>query len=257
MNALTAVELSGSAPVLAAPTDGEGAYDRLAAMGERFTPFQVAAMRLERRHTVLDVGAGSGRLAFPVAQRVKEVTAIDSSRRLLDRLEHGARETGQKNIVTMEKDWDTVRPGHDLPRHDVVIASRYTGEQDLLKLDEAANEFVYIVTSAGPSTHALHSALLEGIAAPSVEDAALRPGVVTLAEKLSALGIEPNVTHVPDGFMRWYRDENEALADFDWLDVDPALDTVLARNIRRFLQPAHGGVRFLFETRSALVWWRK
>lgn len=257
MNALAAIELAASAPVAAASGDWSETYDRFSAMEERFTPFQIAAMQFENRHTVLDVGAGSGRLALPVAQIVKSVTALDSSRRLLDQLEHSARETAQRNIVTLEKDWDTARPGHDVPRHDVVIASRYTGERDLLKLDEAANELVYIIMFAGPSTRALHTALLEDISEPPIEEAVLRPGVVTLVEELSELGIEPNVTHVSDGFTRWYRDEKEALAEFDWLDVDPALKAILNRNIRRFLQPAHGGVRFLFETRSALVWWRK
>lgn len=256
MNALAALELPGSAPVVAASAGPAAVYDRLAAMGERFTPFQVAAMQLERRHTVLDVGAGFGRLSMPVAQRVERVTALDRSRGLLERVEHSAREAAQKNIVTLEKDWDAVQPGHDVPRHDVVIASRYTGKHDLLKLNEAANELVYVVTFDGPGTHALHAALLEGIAEFSA-DADLRHGVAPLSAELSALGIEPNVIHVSDGFMRWYRDENEALADFRWLNVDPALEAILHRNIRRFLQPAHGGVRFLFETRSALVWWRK
>lgn len=258
MNALAAVDVSGSAPVSPAPVDWAEIYDRLAEMEEAFTPFQVNAMALEQRHTVLDIGAGSGRLSLPIAQRVRSVTALDNSRPLLDRLERRARESGQTNIVTLERDWDEIDPRKDLPRHDVVIASRYTGEKDLLKLNDAANELVYLVVFAGPSTRALHSALLEGIATPPDEAPVERSGVLRLMDEISSLGIEPNVVHVPDGFVRWYRDEREALASFDWLGVDPSLQAVLNSNIRRFLQaPPHGGVRFAVETRSAVVWWRK
>jgi SAM-dependent methyltransferase len=257
MNAL-AHKLAAPTPILAPAGDWAEAYDRLAAMEVQFTPLQIGAMELNRSQTVLDIGAGSGRLSIPLARCVKSVTALDSSRALLDRCGSNAREALIGNVATHEADWDAVVPGRDLPKHDVVIASRFTGEQDLMKLDAAANELVYVLMFAGPSTKALYNVLLEGIVAPEPEAEVAQSGTVAMFNELAELGIEPNVVHVPTGFTRWYRDEREAFADFDWLDVEPSLRSLLNRNIRRFLVPApHGGVRFLFETKCSIVWWRK
>ena len=41
---------------------------------------QIASLDLKPEYTVLDVGAGTGRLAIPIAKRVKSVTAIDQSK---------------------------------------------------------------------------------------------------------------------------------------------------------------------------------
>jgi SAM-dependent methyltransferase len=248
----------------AAPPPGASAasafaetYERLAGMEGDFTPHQVEAMELAAHHSVLDVGAGSGRLSLPVARRVRQVTALDHAQPLLDRLNASAEAEGITNITTRTAQWDDIEPGRDLPRHDVVIASRFTGTHDLMKLDAAANELVYVLLFAGPSTRALHRALLEGIALHEDDPPVAKPGVVSLFNEVSAFGIEPNAIHVPDGLSRLYPDESSALADFSWLGVDPDFQPLLNRNIRRFLRPEKHGVRFLFETRSALVWWRK
>ena len=44
---------------------------------------QIANLDLKSDYTVLDIGAGTGRLAIPLAKRVKTVTAIDQSKGML------------------------------------------------------------------------------------------------------------------------------------------------------------------------------
>lgn len=257
MNAL-AQELIAPAPVAVPVLDWAMTYDRLAQMETQFTSAQVEMMELTRARTVLDIGCGSGRLAIPMARTAKSVTALDTSADLLDRCGANAREALTGNVITHQADWDALIPGKDLPKHDIVVASRYNGELDLMKLDAAANLLVYVQLFSGPSTKALLNALLEGIVAPEPEAEVEQSGVTAIFNELTGYGIEPNVIHIPTAFTRWYRDEKEALADFDWLGVDAALAPILNRNIRRFLAPApHGGFRFLFETKCAIIWWRK
>jgi SAM-dependent methyltransferase len=257
MNAL-AQTLHAPAPVAVPVPDWAETYDRLAQMETQFTAAQVDMMELTRARTVLDVGCGSGRLAIPMAHKAKSITALDSSPEILERCGANAREALVGNVTTHHADWDSAVPGKDIPKHDVVVASRYNGELDLMKLDAAANNLVYLQLFSGPSPKALLNALFEGIVAPDPEAAVEQSGVTAIFNELTGYDIEPNVVHVPTAFTRWYRDEKEALSDFDWLGVDAALAPILYRNIRRFLAPVpHGGVRFLFETKCAIVWWRK
>jgi SAM-dependent methyltransferase len=53
---------------------------------------------------VLDVAAGPGTLALRLAPRVKQVTALDFSASMLERLRRGAAEQALENIVTLEGD---------------------------------------------------------------------------------------------------------------------------------------------------------
>jgi SAM-dependent methyltransferase len=253
-----AQELTAPAPIAIPVFDWATTYDRLARMETQFTSAQIEMMELTRARTVLDVGCGSGRLAIPMAHKAKSVTALDSSLELLERCGAQARDALVGNVITRHADWDALVPGKDLARHDVVVASRYSGALDLMKLDSAANNLVYVQLFSGQSTKALLNALLEGIVAPEPEADVEQSGVTAIFNELAGYGIEPNVVHVPTAFTRWYRDEKEVLTDFDWLGVDGALAPILYRNIRRFLAPVpHGGVRFLFETKCAIVWWRK
>jgi SAM-dependent methyltransferase len=68
---------------------------------------------------VLDVGAGTGRFALPLAPLVRHVTALDHSGAMLAVLCAKALTAGITNITTVEAAWETapVRP------HDVVLAA--------------------------------------------------------------------------------------------------------------------------------------
>ena len=55
--------------------------------------------------TWLDVGAGAGRFAFPLALAIREVIAVDPSAAMVDALNHGAREHGIANVRVVEGRW--------------------------------------------------------------------------------------------------------------------------------------------------------
>jgi molybdenum cofactor cytidylyltransferase len=69
----------------------------------------LAALRAEARpHDVwLDIGAGAGRYALPVALAVREVIAVETSPSMLEALRVGMRDNGIRNVRIIEGRWPT------------------------------------------------------------------------------------------------------------------------------------------------------
>lgn len=110
---------------------------------------QVAALCLLPHETVLDVGAGTGRLAIPMAQKTKSVTALDQSAGMLACLKENMAAEGIKNINCIHKSWQDLDDGEIKP-HDVVLSSNSLGVYDLKEaltlMDVLAKRAVYIFT---------------------------------------------------------------------------------------------------------------
>ncbi len=110
---------------------------------------QVAILGLTSGETVLDVGAGTGRLALPMARLAKSVTALDQSSGMLSCLQENMAAEGLKNIRCIQKSWQDVSMG-ELEPHDVVLSSNSLGVYDLkealAKMDALAKRAVYIFT---------------------------------------------------------------------------------------------------------------
>src|SRR5262249_45833302 len=56
--------------------------------------------------TLLDVGAGAGRFALPLALRCKQVTAVEPSPSMGETLRHLAAEVGIDNVTLVASPWD-------------------------------------------------------------------------------------------------------------------------------------------------------
>jgi len=110
---------------------------------------QVAYLGLSSSETVLDVGAGTGRLALPMARRAKSVTALDQSAGMLSCLRENMAAEGLENICCIHKSWQAVSLD-ELEPHDVVLSSNSLGVYDLrealAKMDSLAKRAVYIFT---------------------------------------------------------------------------------------------------------------
>lgn len=110
---------------------------------------QAATLGLLPHETVLDVGAGTGRLAIPMARLAKSVTALDQSAGMLACLQENMRAEGLENIQCLQKSWQDLGPDEITP-HDVVLSSNSLGVYDLkealAKMDSLAKRAVYIFT---------------------------------------------------------------------------------------------------------------
>jgi SAM-dependent methyltransferase len=102
--------------------------------------------------TLLDVGAGTGRFALPLARSVHQVTALDHARPMLDVLRQRARQHEIINLTLVEAAWENA----EVERHDVVLAawSLYRLPDMLAgmhKLIAATRRTLIIVAGAGHS----------------------------------------------------------------------------------------------------------
>jgi ubiquinone/menaquinone biosynthesis C-methylase UbiE len=95
-------------------------YDERTAMPGSYDRTLDALTTLVRQtDTLLDVGAGTGRFALPLARHMRAVTALDYSPAMLAILERKARDAGITNIAIVEAALETMT----VPPHDIVLAA--------------------------------------------------------------------------------------------------------------------------------------
>lgn len=166
--------------------------------------------------TWLDIGAGAGRYALPLARHVREVIAIDPSVSMLDALRAGIAAHGIENIRVVEGRWppdDGVRPvvGPD-PVADAALFAHvgYDIEAILPFLDAvegaARRRCVAVLMDQSPaSVAAPFWPLVHG------EPRIPLPALPDFVELVRARGPDPTVTRVTTERRTW-ADEDELLA---------------------------------------------
>ncbi|MCW3998667.1 MAG: methyltransferase domain-containing protein [Candidatus Bathyarchaeota archaeon] len=129
------------------------AYSQSCRHMEDLTQKQLNRLQLPIECTVLEVGAGTGRITIPLAKRVKQVTALDPSANMLLHLEAAAQKENLCNIGCLKGALEDLQT-NEVARHDFVVASfslvMADLEKSLLKMDALAGRGVYLFMSASP-----------------------------------------------------------------------------------------------------------
>ena len=115
----------------------------------------IAGLKINRRSRVLDIGSGPGTLAIPLAPKVKEITAIEPGKGMVDLLYENMKKDGITNITCIEKRWEDIDIKNDLTgEYDIVLSSLSLTmddiHQSLAKMDTASSGYVYIYWFADP-----------------------------------------------------------------------------------------------------------
>jgi len=122
-------------------------------VASQYTLEFISRLALRPEMTVLDMGAGPGTLAIPLARQVQKVTAVDFSRQMLDRLAERCHADGITNIESINGSWEDDWRALGLGVYDLVIASRSLAVDDLRgalgKLNASARELVVIADRVG------------------------------------------------------------------------------------------------------------
>ena len=102
--------------------------------------------RLQLHHTAIDVGAGAGRLALPIALNCAAVAAVEPSQSMASALTEEASRHGIANVTLVQDRWEDA----EVPSADIVLCAHvlYTCldiEAFVRKLDSHATSEVWVV----------------------------------------------------------------------------------------------------------------
>lgn len=218
----------------------------------------IAKMDIRPGSTILDVGAGPGTLAIPLARMAKKVTAIEPSREMLKLLQEEVEKEGLKNLTWINKRWEDVGRG-EVDHHDVVIASHSLGMLDikdaLLKMNDLSKEYVYLFVRAGTGMD-LYRGLWSKLFG---EEFIPGPDYIYLYNMLYEMGIYANVDIFEEEYVRTFSSLEQAVEH--WVEVYEISDTQTKKIIESYLAEkltnnGHG-LESRYKLKTALVWWGK
>jgi len=158
--------------------------------------------------TVLDIGAGGGRLAIPIARHCREVVAVEPSEAMLAQLGAQVAELGVSNVRTVASTWEdaVVEPA------DIALCCHVYGlygpEPWVRKMEAHARRRVIVIMfhrATPPNMHPLW--------APVHGEKRLQTPALTHFERLlTEMGIRYEKTMLPDRADRGYADFDAALS---------------------------------------------
>jgi len=216
---------------------------------------QIAKIGLAPEYTVLDVGAGTGRLAIPIAKQAKSVTAIDPSKGMLACLHENMDKESVENITCTNKRWEDIELGIDIEPHDVVIASHSLSMLDmqkaLAKINAAAKKSVYLFTFAGKW---MDGGLCEEICG---EKRSSWSDYIYLCNILHDMGIYANVEIWDSEYEQHYASLDEAVTKFkEMYDLPSEKKEILKEHLSKILVEDDEVLCLKRNSKSAMIWWQ-
>lgn len=213
---------------------------------------------IEPHHTVLDVGAGGGRLALPISMHCQRVVAVEPSASMGSILEEEARRIQRDNIVLVPSRWEEA----EVAPADIVLCVQvlYT-VKDIVpfvrKLEGHAGEKVLVVLYENPPQFQAHP-LWPGVHG---QERLKLPCLRELMQVLWEMGIYPDLEMLTPQEPRGFESRERALQQMrPRLLVAPGSDGErrLGEVLADMLEEVDGRfeIRGVPPFRPALVWWR-
>ncbi|OPY80033.1 MAG: Mg-protoporphyrin IX methyl transferase [Syntrophorhabdus sp. PtaU1.Bin153] len=204
-----------------APIDNQEFWNRRAKEYSEYaawTGYPEAFIRIMRPRdswTVLDMGCGGGTIAIPLARKVRSITAVDFSSRMLDIVRQRCADGGIRNIRTIQGRWEDDSETLGSGPYDVAIASRSLITDDakgcILKLGKTARKAVYISTVVGSGP--FDRKLLEATG----RELTVGPDYIHYYNLLYEMGIMANVRFILEVHRSEWRSYEEAFEDQEWM----------------------------------------
>ena len=219
----------------------------------------IGVMMPRKTWTVLDMGCGGGTIAIPLARKVKSVTAVDFSKRMLDIVDRRCHIGNITNVKTVrgswEDDWDSLGIGV----YDVAVASRSLIGDDvkgsIVKLDRSTRRAVYITTivGSGPYDKKLYESTGRTFSAGK--------DYIYYYTVLYEMGIMANIAFIPERYRNQWDSHEEALEDQRWMfrGMTAEEEDKVRAYLKRRLVQVLGRWRLPYsrQCRWAVMWWTK
>jgi SAM-dependent methyltransferase len=212
--------------------------------------------RLEPRMTVLDIGAAIGRWTLPIAERVRQVTAVEPLPGMRQVLLERVSSRGLTNTTVVGVPW---MEAEVLP-HDVVIAAHATyTTQDLVgfvgRMNACARRTSYLALRV-PAHDGVIGELSERVHGRWHDS----PNFIVGYNLLLVAGFHPNVLMEQKPVRHWADptlDDAVARARRHLHLTDTSQDATIREILSRRLRFAEDAYRWPDGMRSALIWWDK
>lgn len=211
---------------------------------------------LSNCRTALDVGAGCGALAIPLASRLERVDALEPSSAMLDVLRREVQTLAINNIRCLQGKWGQVEVGG----HDVVLCANVPGITDdpnsfVRPMTAVAEKYVVLLQGAGRERDKFYFKELYPLLCD--EDFPARPDYIQLYVGLHELGICANVQIIEYNLDQPFNDLDEAVAFWkSYLPpFPPQRDQTLRRYLEGKLERAEGNFWARMPKKSAIIWW--
>ncbi|PKP53357.1 MAG: class I SAM-dependent methyltransferase [Candidatus Altiarchaeales archaeon HGW-Altiarchaeales-3] len=220
---------------------------------------QIEKLKINSKSSVLDIGAGPGTLAIPLAKSVKKITAIEPARGMFEYLKQNIEEENLNNITCINKNWEEVNVD-EIEKHDVVIASFSLGMLDLRealkKMNDAANESVYIFHFAGITQwERRYKEIWRRLGREYIPG----PKSDYIYNILYQMGIYANIEVNETDYNQKFKNLTEAANEFkQMLDIEtPEEDEILREYLSENLVKENGNLVSKGKTMRAMIWWEK
>lgn len=223
---------------------------------DNLTKSQLDKLPLIIDDTVLDVGAGVGRLTIPLANRVKEVVALEPSKNMLELLKANVQKSGVKNIRYINCSLEDLQVDAHIAPYDVVIASfslfMFDIERALAKLDALARKGVYIFLSASKWMDDALQKMIYG------ETVFIWPDYIYIYNILHGLGIFANVEVWEYNSTKRFGSVVEAVDRFmELYHIPKEKERELSEYLQQLLVKDSGKVWLNRKMKVAMIWWTK
>ena len=213
----------------------------------------------DKNMTVLDIGCGGGTLAVPMANMVKEITAVDFSENMLGIVADKTAELGINNVRRIQCSWTDDWAAAGIGKYDIAISSRSLSVDDmraaLEKLNAAALKQVFVSTIVGDGPHdrRIYETLGRKLI-PAVD-------YIFVYNILYQMGIHGNVSFITENQVRTYDSYDEALASTRWMfqNMTPEEEDKLAAFMKKHLIERKGkwSLDYAKSNKWAVIWWDK
>ena len=217
-------------------------------------------MRIDKGDTVIDLGCGEGSITIPLSKKVKSITAVDSSKRMLEILDDKCKAENIDNIKTMKENLEDVTL-KEVGNKDIVLLSRSINGISPIKdtinnVNSIANKYVYI-TIFGPKNWKFENDFYESIGKEKNDFVPYD----YLFNILISMNIYPNIENLEIETNRKYKSVQDAMDNGKW-----QLDTFTKEEKENLYKYLEKNLRKNNEGRLEnpndkadwiLIWWKK